>query len=610
MVKTKNPHVWEYLAYYLSLPHSPHYAVLISGPWGIGKTYLVKEFLRQNADKTKKHVYVSLYGLSTVEEIDDALFQAAFPLLGGKVAKITGRLAKAGLKYVGVDSGDISIRDVMTKLNADLYIFDDLERCEAPINKVLGYINQFVEHDGVKVIIIANEQEIGSAKKGEDGSDEDYKRRREKLIGKTLEVQSAFDDAFANFVSKIDDAKTKQFIEKNIGEISIIYAQAGLNNLRILQQTMWDFERFCRALKPVHRKNSQAMLVLLRLLFALSFELKAARINVDDLASGRSIAAEVSARLEKRKTPLMMARERYPLVDLNDTILSNEVLVDYLIRGIVDAAQIQACVDASHFFVTVADEAPWRTVWHWMERSEKEFETALKRMEAQFAAREFTIQGEILHVLGLRLFLSGIGVLKASRAQLVEDGKRYIDDVYKQKILKAPPPGDFSEVRFDGYGGLGIHENETAEYKELFAYLKDTTERAIEETYPKKALDLLEEMKTDVQMFYRRLCLTNNSDNIYYRTPILASLDPDAFVAALLNLHPTEQHTVMMIFKSRYEHGQLEQDLKEEKAWAEIVREKLLTHAETMTPVGKYRIRKHVEWYMKAISEKPNAEPG
>ena len=602
MTETKNPHVWEYLTYYLSLPHSPHYAVLISGPWGIGKTYLVKKILREKADLTKKHVYVSLYGLSTVEEIDDALFQAAFPLLGGKIAKITGRLAKTGLKYVGVDSGDLSIRDVMTKLNASLYIFDDLERCEAPINKVLGYINQFVEHDDAKVIIIANEKEIGHAGKKDDSSDEDYQRRREKLIGKTLEVQSAFDDAFSYFVSKIDDAKTRNLIENSAGEISIIYAQSGLNNLRILQQTMWDFERFYKALKPTHHKNSQAMLALLRLLFALSFELKAARINIDDLTSGRSIAAAVSARFEKRKTSLMTAGERYPLVDLNDTILSNELLVDYLIRGIVDTKKIRASLDASRFFVTVADETPWRTVWHLMERPEKDFDAALKKMEAQFAAREFTLQGEILHVLGLRLLLADIKILEATRAQLVEDGKQYIDDVYERKTLELPPTDDFTEVRFDGYGGLGISESQTPEYKELFAYLRNKTQRAIEDTYPKKAVDLLKEMQTDVQLFYRHLCLTNSSENIYYRTPILASLDPDTFVAALLKLHPTEQHTVMMIFKARYEHGQLERDLKEEKAWVKIVRDKLLAHAETMTPVGKYRVKNHVEWYMKAAS--------
>ena len=439
MASTKNQHVWEYLNYYLSLPHSPHYAMLISGPWGIGKTQLINEFLRQKTLKTKKHVYMSLYGLSSIEEIDNALFQAAFPLLGGKVAKITGQLAKAGLKYVGVDSGDLNIRDVMTKMNADLYIFDDLERCEAKLNKVLGYINQFVEHDGVKVIIVANEQEIIDAKNKKDDS-ADYTRLREKLIGKTLVVQSAFDDAFAYFVSKIADVKTRQYVEKNADEISAIYAQSGLNNLRILQQTMWDFERFCGALKPAHRKNSEAMLVLLRLLFALSFELKAARINVDDLTSGRSVAAIVSAHIAKTKTPLMTVGERYPLVNFNDTILSDEVLLDYLIRGILDVKQIQTCLDASRFFVKVADEAPWRTVWHWMERTEKEFDTAFEKMEAQFAAREFMIQGEILHVLGLRIALSGMKVLKVSRAQLVLDGKKYIDDVYNRKTLELPVP--------------------------------------------------------------------------------------------------------------------------------------------------------------------------
>ena len=81
--------------------------------------------------------------------------------------------------------------------------------------------------------------------------------------------------------------------------------------------------------------------------------------------------------------------------------------------------------------------------------------------------------------------------------------------------------------------------NQTPEYKELFAYLGNTTQRAIEATYPKKeAGDLLKEMQTDVQLTYRHLCLTDNSDNIYYRTPILASLEPDTFVAALLNLPP------------------------------------------------------------------------
>lgn len=42
-------------------------------------------------------------------------------------------------------------------------IMDDLERCECPINEVLGYINSIIEHSKIKVIIVANEEEISQS---------------------------------------------------------------------------------------------------------------------------------------------------------------------------------------------------------------------------------------------------------------------------------------------------------------------------------------------------------------------------------------------------------------------------------------------------------------
>jgi Cdc6-like AAA superfamily ATPase len=172
MPKAKNDHVWDYLTYYLGLPHSPDFAVLVSGPWGVGKTFLVKRFLAKHfEDQKDQYVYVSLYGLSTLEEIDDALLQAIFPRMTGTAAKVIGRVAKSALKIVKVDASEFDIRDFLNKFDAKVYVFDDLERFEGTINKVLGYINQFVEHGGAKVTLIANEQEISV--------DNDYSRRRE-----------------------------------------------------------------------------------------------------------------------------------------------------------------------------------------------------------------------------------------------------------------------------------------------------------------------------------------------------------------------------------------------------------------------------------------------
>src|SRR5579863_10197722 len=119
MADTSNKHVWDYLTYYLKLTHAPGFAVLLSGPWGVGKTYLLKAFLKkQFGDDAANYVYVSLYGLSTIEEIDNALFQAAFPILTGKVAKAVGRVAKVGLKYLRVDPGDWNIKEFLNRFDA------------------------------------------------------------------------------------------------------------------------------------------------------------------------------------------------------------------------------------------------------------------------------------------------------------------------------------------------------------------------------------------------------------------------------------------------------------------------------------------------------------
>ncbi|WP_316228649.1 P-loop NTPase fold protein [Bradyrhizobium sp. SZCCHNR1045] len=605
MTNKSNKHIWDYLAFYLGLGHAPGFAVLVSGPWGIGKTYLLKAFLkRQFGDETAKYVYVSLYGLSTIEEIDDALFQSAFPALTGTAAKVAGRVAKAGLKFLKVDPGDWNIKEFFNKFDAKVYVFDDLERCEAPINKVLGYINQFVEHGAAKVIVLANEKEIGP--------DEDYTRRREKLIGKTLQVASVFDEAFEHFASYVDHEGARAFIRDVAvaADIKTIYDQSELNNLRILQQTMWDFERFYAALSPQHQANKEAMATLLRLLFVLSFEFKAGRVSEEDMVTGRGMNARMLAAFDKDKpkSPIALAGDRYPMVDIDDNTLSNELLVDYLVRGVVDPDAIRSELSASRFFITVANEPSWQTIWNWFDRSDAEFHAALAKMDKQFGERAFTRTGEILHVLGLRLFLSDREVLPFSRAEVVSEGKAYIDDLYAAKRLELPPAGDFSEVRFQGWGGLGIYEHETPEYKKLFEYLSTTMQRSVEDTYPAKAIQLLAEMRSDVDSFYRKLSLSHADTSQYVRVPVLSKMPIADFVNAFLDLHPSAQRIAMMALKGRYQYGRLEQELKEEKPWIASVHDVLMKRLPELSTISQHRLQQHLEWYRQSVQPQEPSE--
>ncbi len=148
-----------------------NYAVLIDGDWGSGKTHFVKEELipKLNDDiksngkkpslKFKKPIYISLYGVDSLDIISANIY-----------LQITGKYSKMlsiGFSAAKILKLDLDYSEVFGKLNEKcdlknyLLIFDDLERVNLDINVCLAYINSFVEHNGIKVVIIANENEIG-----------------------------------------------------------------------------------------------------------------------------------------------------------------------------------------------------------------------------------------------------------------------------------------------------------------------------------------------------------------------------------------------------------------------------------------------------------------
>lgn len=150
-----------------------NYAILIDGDWGSGKTYFVKEELIQELNKTA--IYVSLYGISKLEEVDKQIYNCIIKefaegnetgkkisdFFETKTGKTIKQVAKVVSDVVGVPKIDInSFISIYEDLNKYVLIFDDLERCKIEANEILGYINNFVEHKGCRCIIIANQKEM------------------------------------------------------------------------------------------------------------------------------------------------------------------------------------------------------------------------------------------------------------------------------------------------------------------------------------------------------------------------------------------------------------------------------------------------------------------
>ena len=581
----RNHHVKEYLRYYLSFSTPPGFAVLLNGPWGIGKTYVVKNFLKSLDRQKTRYIYVSLYGLGSLDEIDDAILQSMYPVLKKKGVTLGGRALKMVGKYFNVEL-DLESKDFVDRSKSDLYVFDDLERCQMPINTVMGYINVFVEQEGRKVVIIANESEI---------ADENYQRIREKVVGRMFDVQSAFDDAQAAFIASVKDDGARGAVAANASVISEIYHQSELDNLRILQQAIWDFERFYAVLDDRHRSHDKALTALLGLLFAISFEVKAGRLSAGDMQDRQNnLLSAYLPREEGDPVPEILAVEkRYPTVQLDTTALSDDTLIDLIVKGVVDPKRIRDELDQSSYFVTVAQEPAWRTVWHSHERTEEEVDRALAEMERAFAAHEYTIPGEVLHVFGLRLWLSRIGGIANGVEQVVADGRAYVDYLYANGLLE---PLDRHEdhfgLAFDAYDGLGFHESRSEEYIGLRDYL-DEKRRAVDiDRRPAIAEELLANMQEDSGLFLRRVSLTNQGDNEFYDIPVLASLDPARFVDAFLGLEPRGQRNAMIALKARYKHGRIDEDLSDERPWAVEVRDRIRAAAEGMSAISKDRLQR------------------
>lgn len=154
-----------------------NYAVMIDGAWGSGKTHFVKQVLLPELRKeTKTSIYISLYGVRNIGELSKKIYIEF--LLKDKTDRINTTLLAGATEALDVVSGLISpfigkygdieikekkIQNLVQKIipiKDCILIFDDLERCNCPMKEILGYINEFVEQAGMKVLIIANQDEL------------------------------------------------------------------------------------------------------------------------------------------------------------------------------------------------------------------------------------------------------------------------------------------------------------------------------------------------------------------------------------------------------------------------------------------------------------------
>ena len=243
-----------YIKHYLE-EDKTHTAIMLTGEWGSGKTYYIENQLTKflQDDKKNRCIIISLYGLEDISEISKSIYMELRmkPPIKDSELLTTGKvIAKTVIKNVfgkfGIDTNmsDDDLQNIYSSVDLDgkLLIFEDLERSHIEIIKLLGYINNLVERDGVKVLLVANENEIlnkqsetfnfdftklfystsedSNEKDNESSTPEDiqaqkYLRIKEKTISDTIYFESNYYEAVKNIVDIFSNRKLQAMIEKN-----------------------------------------------------------------------------------------------------------------------------------------------------------------------------------------------------------------------------------------------------------------------------------------------------------------------------------------------------------------------------------------------------------
>lgn len=361
--------VEEYLTDYLEYAGDVRHAVLIDGPWGAGKTYFINEFIKIYKERHQEcklsFVQVSLYGVKRTSDIDSEIVRVMCPLMFSKPVVIGKSIAKSLLKgWLKIDIDGDKKADV--KLSGDefgalfqdgpfdssaVYIFDDLERCEVPIDELFGYLNNFVEHQKSKVILIANREYIQDTySQGEQGERvRSLGELEDKIVGAKFRIKADFESFIEGIL--VDKVNSEGLEVDSLGqqevcsescaeyraipfvevvcdcklELQQIFNLSGKLNLRALKSVLWDFDRIVSGFADdiVGNKLFVRLFFIHYVIFML--EERLGGFQIEWINSAMLCMIKDEDRLEHHERRMRELVSKYPEYNLDQTLFPAEV---------------------------------------------------------------------------------------------------------------------------------------------------------------------------------------------------------------------------------------------------------------------------------------------
>lgn len=571
-----NSDISSYLLKYIEYK-DPQYAVMITGGWGCGKTFFIKDWkIRVEAIKGKRYkpMYISLYGMHSLNELRANINRQLHPFLASTFVKNAKKVANGFAKtLIKCDFGDektpieVSYElDLLPLFQSDnkeieasgkILIFDDLERCHIDRIELLGFLNFFVEHCACKVIILCNEERmlVPSSKRvitkekikdkderwiavndTESIPDNEYREFKEKTIGVTFEVKPDINAAISKFITDIV-SDPHQLLFNMKPYLCQLLEQTENDNLRVLRHCFLDFNSIVKEIPVALYSKDSYVPVMRKFLLDLvitSFEVKAGNELFDE--PDELVHSFLPGAKNESFSSLV---EHYSTVPnkLNIQVLdykSVEKVVKFIRTGYYPIDEIVALIGKAE-----VDIQPWDKLTYYWTLSNQEFIDNYKLTAKKLKERDINNLDELIGITFKLVNLENVGIMPVSKTlkrDFLYCANRFLNEIHsldELMVFKRDVINRLQYYRFD---------SEIALWNDIInSLMHEIDSRSSRQK--SKMTGILENLSSDNLTELVKLIETDDPVSLrsYSSSPIFNTINPQKVVSGIIGLSNNER---------------------------------------------------------------------
>lgn len=651
-MENSNKHIEDYLNEYLQI-EKPGFAVLIKGAWGSGKTYFVRNYIEHQLkpnNKELKPIYISLFGVSSKEEIDSRIYEAVHNLINKPVSKLAFGVAKTatliGCNILGGAAAQEAASRIIgeskkigkfLKECKDNYVlfFDDCERASVDLVELFGFVNPFVEDDGLHCILIADEaawidqfkqqsvvqKNVYEIKPSENKSNKirnlkyqieevnecekvrSLKLIKEKVIGKEFTVRTDVEDVLNQWLDKskgIDqiNERTKKILRKNKSLLSRIVSFSGVSNYRAIRYSLLDFDLFIGGSGNKFNIPDNLLCkqefneLLVADFFCIHYSFYLGNLTNTDIGKETPAIVHIAAYMNKDSNidvPATAWEKHSELYSIIPRLSVNtgsygkkwfDVWKDWLTKSQYDVEYVKKLINESEWFDKNKSHI-LQKIYRWPFLSAKEGDSAISAFYKALKQKILLNSNEIFSLFYHLYWYAQKGALCETADELYERMSKYVKSVKNSLVYeRLDEPGEILQY----HSLYRDYENKNEEFRHLM-------ENELAAVKQKKNHDTLD-------LFYKNLA-SKNVETLLSACAMMSEqygkneffsfqkIDVDRFLKIFVSHNPETQNRIRNAFERRYNHIKMDD---EEKKFLEKMRTVVEHKFKEKPKAGKYAI--------------------